>query len=386
MTDSEGQGTRSLQDRPARDRRGGSAAPRSGPSTGPTGSSPRPAVPPDDDAATRAAWIGSARLWAVVLVFVAVGVARSVQVDVPFRDPDGIWVRNRVFTTVMVSTALVLLDAVVRARPRTPAGVRDALRARWTWPRVALAVSALTAYHVTYWTYHNLKSWLAFLEPRDGMLQEWDLWLFNGHTPADLLHAALGEGVANYVLVGWYEVFGTVVFVAFPAAVLLARRASDALAGIAAFIWVWILGTASYYAIPSLGPFHEAPEDFEGLSRTIVQATQERFMADRAHMIAEPSAPDAFAQVAAFASLHVGVTVVVLGLAWWHRLRRTTIALAVFLAGTSVATVYVGWHFFVDDVAGLAIGLAAWWLGPRTVGARRPPAHRSTEPEPTSSP
>ena len=42
-----------------------------------------------------------------------------------------------------------------------------------------------------------------------------------------------------------------------------------------------------------------------------------------------------------------------------------------FLAGTLVATVYLGWHFFVDDVAGLAIAALAWWLAPRTVGVRR---------------
>ena len=64
----------------------------------------------------------------------------------------------------------------------------------------------------------------------------------------------------------------------------------------------------------------------------------------------------------------------VLLLAWWNRLRRTTIALAVFLVGTMVATVYLGWHFAVDLPAGIAIAALAWVLGPLTVGVReRPP-------------
>ena len=148
----------------------------------------------------------------------------------------------------------------------------------------------------------------------------------------------------------------------------------DAYVGIAAFVWVWILGTATYYLILSLGPFHAEPGDFAGLPHMMIQDTQARYMAQHDYLLAHPHADDAFAQVAAFASLHVGVTATILGLAWWHRLRRTTIALGVFLAGTMVATVYLGWHFAVDIPAGLGIAALAWWLAPRTVGVRRRPA------------
>jgi uncharacterized membrane protein YfcA len=97
-------------------------------------------------------------------------------------------------------------------------------------------------------------------------------------------------------------------------------------------------------------------------------------MAQRDHLLAYPHAGDAFAQISAFASLHVGVTATILGLAWWHRLHRTTFALAVFLTGTMVATVYLGWHFAVDVPAGIAIAALAWWLAPWTVGVRRRPS------------
>ena len=80
------------------------------------------------------------------------------------------------------------------------------------------------------------------------------------------------------------------------------------------------------------------------------------------------------------------MTAVILGIAWWYQLRRTTIVLAVYLFGTMVATVYLGWHFAVDDVAGLAIAALSWWLGPRTVGVLRrqrllePTSHGHTGP------
>ncbi len=322
----------------------------------------------------RTAWWRAARLWVVVACFVAVGIARSVQVGIPFRDPHGAYLVSRLTLTLGVSLGLVILDVLLRTGwPLTPRRVWSTTRTRWTPGRIALTVVALLAYHATYFTYHNLKSWDVFLAPHDAMLTAWDRWLFLGHSPAVLLHDLLGQHAAAWVLMAWYESFGTLVILAFPAAVVLARRMRDAYVGIAAFVWVWILGTATYYAIPTLGPFHAEPGDFSGLPHMSIQDTQTRYLAQRDHLLAHPHAADAFAQVSAFASLHVGVTATILGLAWWHRMRRTTIVMCVFLAGTMVATVYLGWHFAVDVPAGLAIGALAWVLGPLTVGVRRRP-------------
>ncbi|MDX6373431.1 MAG: hypothetical protein QOD98_2419 [Nocardioidaceae bacterium] len=320
------------------------------------------------------AWRRAARLWAVVAVFIGIGIARSVQVGIPFRDPHGAYLLTRVALTVAIFAGLVALDGFVRCgRPRSARATLLAIRSRWTPRRLALAWSALLAYHATYFTYHNLKSWDVFNAPRDAMLAEWDRWIFVGHSPAVVLHDLLGQHVAAWVLMVWYETFPTLVVVAFPAAVALAPRMRDAYVGIAAFVWVWILGTASYYAIPSLGPFHAAPGDFAGLPHMPIQDTQARYLAQRDDLLAHPHAADAFAQISAFASLHVAVTAVILGLAWWHRLRRTTAVMAVFLAGTAVATIYLGWHFAVDIPAGLLIAALAWVLALLTVGVRRRP-------------
>jgi hypothetical protein len=321
-------------------------------------------------------WWRVARLWAVVLAFVAVGVFRSVQVGIPFRDPHGAWLVSRLEYTAVIFAVLVLLEGVVRAgRPVSVRRIASGIRTRWTPTRLALAWSALLAYHVTYVTYRNLKSWNDLREPHDDLLQGWDRWLFLGHSPAVLLHDLFGQHAGAWLMRAWYGAFPNLVLIAFPAAVVLAPRLRDAFVGIAAFIWIWILGTATYYAIPSLGPFHAAPQDFAGLPHSSVQDTQLRYLEQRAYLIAHPHASDAYAQVAAFASLHVGVTAVILGLAWWHGLRRTTMVLAVFLAGTCCATVYLGWHFVVDLPAGLAIAALAWWLGPRTVGVTRRPSY-----------
>jgi hypothetical protein len=317
-------------------------------------------------------WWRAARLWAVALSFFAVGILRSVQVGIPFRDPHGAWLLSRLAWTAGIFVVLVVLQAVVRSgRPFSVRRAAAAIRTRWTPTRLALAWSALLAYHLTYFTYRNLKSWNDLRSPHDDLLEGWDRWLFFGHSPAVLLHDVLGQRVAAWVLSEWYESFGKLVMVAIPAAVVLAPRIRDAFAAMAAFAWIWILGTATYYAIPSLGPFHAAPQDFAGLPHMSIQDTQARYLQQRLDLIAHPHAADAYAQVAAFASLHVGVSAVILGMAWWFGWRRIAIVLGIFVTGTAIATIYLGWHFAVDVPAGLAIAALAWWLGPLTVGVTR---------------
>ncbi|MCW2817616.1 MAG: inositol phosphorylceramide synthase, partial [Marmoricola sp.] len=265
-------------------------------------------------------------------------------------------------------SALEAASRVVRRDGRaglSRSAVVAAWRERWSARRLLLTFLALLGYHLVYFSYHNLKSWDVLRAPEDAMLLRWDRWLFLGHSPAVLLHHLLGEGAAHYVLMVIYESFSTIVMIATVAALVFADRLREGYAAIASGLWIWVLGVASYYAIPTLGPFQSAPAEFTGLPHTMIQDTQARYMAQRAHLLADPAAHDAFAQVSAFASLHVGVTTVVLLLARWYGLRRLSRALMVYLACVVVATVYLGWHFFVDDVAGLAIGWLSVFLGTR---------------------
>jgi hypothetical protein len=312
-------------------------------------------------------WV--ARLWILVAVFAGVTVVRSVQVGIPLRDPAGAVLAWRLAVDLVLLVVLAVLDQVVRGgrSARSPRGLLAGLRTRWPRTRIGLAVGALLAYHLVYFCYHNLKSWDVFNQPRDAMLLRWDRWLFLGHSPAVLLHDLLGQHVAAYVLMVFYESFTTLTTVAVVAALAFVDRIRDGYVFIASAAWVWILGVGSYYLIPSLGPFSSAPRDFAGLPHTMIQDTQARYLAQRAHLLAHPHASDAFAQVSAFASLHVAMTTLVVLMAHHYGLRRTTRVLTVFLAFTMVATVYLGWHFVVDDAAGLVIAYAGTFLGRRMI-------------------
>jgi hypothetical protein len=335
------------------------------------------AEPPQQVAATGNArvvtttkWV--APLWGVVVLFAVVTFVRSRQVDLPMRDPGGTVFTLRLATSLALFAVLVVVDSSVRAARRgwSVARVRQVMHRRWTRERIVLVVSGLVAYHVVYACYRNLKSWVAFRDVHDRGLLSLDRDVMGGHSPAVLLHDLLGKDAAAHVLHVVYESFSWIVPVSFVAALVLVPKIKEGYVFLASAMWVWILGVGTYYLVPSLGPFASAPGEFEGLARTGITETQEKYLAQRAHLLADPHAHDAFASISAFASLHVGFTCMMLLMLRYYGFRRATRVFAVYLAVVMVATVYLGWHFLVDLPAGVAVACLAVWLGRATI---RPP-------------
>ncbi len=315
-------------------------------------------------------WVWVIRVLAVVVVFAVIAIARSRQVDVPFRDPGGKLFTHKIVSTAQTLLLFVVIDIAARwflDRKRPGRSLWRAARARWTPYRIGMIVLALVAYQTVYLCYRNLKSWDVFRTPHDQLLLRWDRWLFLGHSPAVLLHDLLGRDLAARVLTGLYESFPTVVTISLVAALAFTPTVRAAYVFVVSAMWAWIIGVGSYYLIPSLGPFHAAPQEFAGLTRTSIQETQATYLEQRAHLLAQPHAPDAFAQISAFASLHCALTFLVFLMARYYGLRAVSWVAGAFLVGTLLATVYLGWHFAVDDVAGLALAWVAVQLGKLTV-------------------
>ena len=308
-------------------------------------------------------------------------------VGIPLRDPHHEFWWRRIGITVAIFAVLAVADAVRRTRrsSRSVGGVVATMQARWPWRRLALAAIGLLAYHVVYLCYHNLKSWNDVRAVHDAFLTRVDQWLFFGHSPAVLLHDLLGQQLSAYVLIVIYQSFSYLVLFSFVAAVVLVDRLRDGFVFLAALIWTWVLGVGAYYLIPSIGPFDDRPQDFSGLPDTIVNETQAKYVAQREYLLAHPGASDAFAQLAAFASLHVAVAAVIMLMLRWYGRPWLFRLMAIYVGLTIVATVYLGWHFVVDDIAGLAIAALAVWLGRMTIYPRgrtsTPPASRQPHEE-----
>lgn len=313
-------------------------------------------------------------IWSMALVFGAITLARSELVGIPLRDPNGRMFSGRLTSAFTILVILVLAHALVRALLRgrslraLPRGFVTSLLERWTLRRTALAVSGLVAYHVVYVSYRNLKSWDSFNTARDQYLLDLERTLFLGHSPAQLVHTVFGTDQSAVVLAAIYNSFVYLVVAAIVGSVALLPRIRDAYVMLLAGAWVWILGVASYYLIPSMGPFASAPEEFLDLRPTAVTSSQADYLVDRAYLLANPGAPDAFASISAFASLHTAFTCTILLVALYLRWRVVSVVLAVYLAAVMIATIYFGMHFVVDDLAGILIALAAVALARLTVG------------------
>lgn len=315
------------------------------------------------DALRLTAWV-----WALTAMFASVAVLRSEHLGIPFRDPGGAMFRGRLGTALMLLAVFALADVLLRGLRTGPVrwswrAAGRHLRRRWTPQRLLLALSGLLAYHVVYISYRNLKSWDALNTPLDPELLAVERWFLLDHSPAVLLHGLLGEGQAAVVLAVVYRSFTYLVPLSVVGTLAVLPRVREAYVMLCSALWVWILGVASYYLVPSLGPFASAPEEFAGLRSTAITATQAKYLAERAHFLADPHAGDAFVSISAFASLHVGFTCTVLLVTRYYGWRRIAHALTVYLAAVMVATVYFGWHFVVDDIAGVLLALTAFTLG-----------------------
>ena len=315
-----------------------------------------------------------------------VAVVVAVEFQLPLRDPDGFlgpaWVR-----LPLIAALFVALDVIPRAVHRRR-HVLQVLRERYSPARAALVAVGLGTFYLSYVSYRNLKGALPFARPevQDSELLLLDRLMALGHDPSHLLHTMLGTGVAAYVLSAVYLVFLGFVPFSVVAALIWLRDVRAASWYVTALCLNWILGTVTYYAVPSLGPVFVRPERYADLPVTGVTGLQQGLAETRLDVLINPFAAEGVAGVAGFASLHTSVVFTAALVA--HRLGMPRVlrwTLWVFLALTMTATIYFGWHYLVDDVAGLALGgsavaIAGW--ASRAVDSELVRAHVLEETQP----
>jgi membrane-associated phospholipid phosphatase len=303
---------------------------------------------------------------AIVTVLTALLATRAA--GVPFRDPDHMVGRRLVWVGCLV-VVLVGLDVVVRAGRRsgtlTPsrAAMRSVRRERWSWYRGVAVGSALVSFYVSYLAYRNLKSIVPLLRPGelfDRQLADFDRGLFGGNDPAALLHSLLGTGVQTQILSVVYVAFIFFVPISLALALVFSRGPQGGIFYAIALSINWGLGAASYFLLPALGPIYTAPTGFADLPASEASHLQGVLLDQRLEFLSDPAAADAHQGIAAFGSLHTSIIFTaavaahMLGLGW-----RLRIGLWVLFALTAIATIYLGWHYVVDDLAGVVIGLTA---------------------------
>jgi len=121
----------------------------------------------------------------------------------------------------------------------------------------------------------------------------------------------------------------------------------------------WLLAAASYFLLPALGPVYAEPAAFADLPTSAVTQLQDLLLDQRLEFLRDPASGTA-QSIGAFSSLHVSffftaaLAAHLLGLA-----RAIRIGAWILLALTIAATIYLGWHYVVDDLAGIVFGALA---------------------------
>ena len=303
----------------------------------------------------------------VALGTVLAGLAATHAAGVPFRDPDH--VAALYLALVGAGVALLIgLDIALRARRRTGGRfpTRVAMRAvrseRWTAWRTLAVATGLVSFYLTYMAYRNLKAIVPLLRPGDlfdRQLADLDRSLVGGHDPAALLHAILGVGVPTHVLSTAYAAFIVFLPLSLGVALVFSPDLRATLFYATALSINWVLGAASYFAVPSLGPIYFDPAAFAHLPYTEVTRLQDMLLDQRVAFLSHPETATP-QSIAGFASLHISMSLTaVLAVHMFGGGRRLKIALWIWFAFTVLATVYLGWHYILDDLGGVLIAVAA---------------------------
>jgi hypothetical protein len=315
-----------------------------------------------------------------VVLSVVVGVTAIVasqRLGVPLRDPDGFlgpaYIRLPVIG-VLFFAAGIIPQAIRRGGVRgMPREIRTIISEEWTWGRVGNIATGLVTFFICYVSYRNLKSYLPLVREEvlyDHELLQLDHFLMLGNNPAPLLHDWLGTGVFAQFLATSYLAYLPLIPLTLGLVLTWSRNVSLGAWYATALSLNWVLGTVSYYLLPTLGPAFFQPSMFSDLPDSGVSALQISLFKNGVNFKADPTGTDIYG-IAGFASLHVSV--VVTACLFFERTgQRAMIRIAgwAFLALTVLATVYFGWHYLADDVAGAIIGWAAVSIGAWATGNR----------------
>jgi hypothetical protein len=287
-------------------------------------------------------------------------------------DPDGSFLGPTWMRLPLLLLAALAFDLVPRTlwdsrfKPTLWRAIAlNRLRTHWNKERLTLVGLGVVGFYIVYVSYRNLKSALPFLidSQYDHELHLIDKALFFGHEPGAALQAVLGTHVAAWFLSYVYLWFLPLVPIAVTCWLVWSKNLSYGYWFVCAQAFGWTLGTISYYALPTVGPGLQYPYVYAPLTHTPTTDLMDSLVNARHNALWDAQA-QAAQTVAGFASLHVAITLLTaLMVQYTVSVRWLKIVFWVNFSCTCVATLYFGWHYVSDDVAGVMIALTSFYLG-----------------------
>ncbi|MBB6627461.1 phosphatase PAP2 family protein [Nocardioides sp. KIGAM211] len=310
--------------------------------------------------------VGIAAVMGILAIVAALSTHKSL------ADPDGFlgpsWLRLPML--ILAAFAVDLVPRTLwqsRFKPGLMADIfRTRVRTHWTRERATLVVLGVLSFYITYVSYRNLKSFLPFVVNNtkyDRTLHLMDRALVFGHEPGLLLHDVLGTGFTAYFLSYVYLWFLPLVPLALTAWLVWSRNMSYGYWFATSQCIAWSLGTLSYYALPTLGPGIAYSYIYTDLPDTPTAALMSSLQNTR-NAVVQGGIEDVVQSIAGFASLHCAITLLVALMVQFTL--RSKVLKTVFWVNfgfTVIATIYFGWHYIADDVAGIMIAFVSFYVG-----------------------
>jgi hypothetical protein len=222
---------------------------------------------------------------------------------------------------------------------------------------IAMQLAALT------W----LKSMLPVAVPfwADPYLARFDRAVF-GTEPWRLLHhlSPLGEWVVDGIYLSWFPVKLCMLV----ALLALPPRPAKSRAMLAYFLTIGLFGVIGQYALSSAGPIFNEPlgfgRDFSSLHMTSTVADERTYLLN-----VYLNRNEAFGSgISAMPSVHVALSTWI-ALSIQSVWRRLALAGWAFYAIILFGSVYLGWHYAADGIAGTAAALVSWWLSAKILSS-----------------
>ncbi|MEP9384678.1 phosphatase PAP2 family protein [Nocardioides sp. KR10-350] len=294
-------------------------------------------------------------------------------------DPEGSFLGPSWARLPLLLGAAILVDLLPRAlwfskgRPKEFAAIfLERIRAHWSKERLTLVALGVIGFYIVYVGYRNLKSFLPFLigTKYDRDLDLIDSAVLFGHHPGVVMQDIFGTGFMAYVFSYIYLWFLPLVPIAVTVWIVWSRNLAYGYWFVGAQCIAWTLGTISYYCLPTLGPGLAYSYRYAGQPDTPAKQLMDALV-DGRQRVRWDHVFDAVQSVAGFASLHCAITLLTaLMVQYTVNNRFARIFFWVNFAVTALATVYFGWHYLSDDVAGVMIALVSFYLAGLAAGQR----------------
>jgi len=186
-----------------------------------------------------------------------------------------------------------------------------------------------------------------------------DKLVCGGRVCSELLLDVWGPGLLEPISRHYFWYYPYMSITAFIFIAAASRRLAQEY--LCAFVSLFLFGVLWIYAVPTLGPVFVKPELYSFMAGGDIAGLQRELWEMHQALRANPSSGEGVFMISGFPSLHVAVAV--LGSIYLARISRLlSWASWVFVVLIFNSTIYLGWHYLLDDVGSLLLVACSVWF------------------------